>query len=401
LRRLFPLRSLAAVAAVCALALAVTAGYAGQAKAARGMEIGIQDDAVFVGASKPYYRNKARAYRFARSLGVTRLRVNLVWAYTLSRRDRKAKRKPAGVVSRYGFAGYDAVIAQAAKYGMRVQLGLTGPAPAWATRKRRVGNYKPNSRYFAEFASLAARHFGRRVDRYSIWNEPNWHSWLGPLKSAATLYRSLYYRGYKAIKAANPKARVLIAETAPYGRKRLSIAPLSFLRRVACVDKRYRHRRKSCPRLKADGFAHHPYDFAHSPRFRYPGRDNVTIGTLSRLTKALSRLNRAGALRRPHGGRMPLYLTEYGYFATGHRALKKRTAGRYLYGGFKKALANGRVRSMFNYLLVVVPKHRSYAYFNTGLVNTHSRKLPVYKYLRKFYRHYRKKLKRPGHAIRF
>ena len=401
MNRVTPLRSLAAVAAVRALALAVTVSYAGEAKAARGMEIGIQDDAVFVGASKPYFKNRARAYRFARSLGVTRLRVNLVWAYTLSRRDRHAKRKPKGVASRYQLAGYDFVIAQAAKYGMRVQLALTGPAPAWATRKRRVGNYKPNSRYFAEFASVAARHFGRRVDRYSIWNEPNWHSWLGPLRSAPTLYRSLYYRGYKAIKAANPKAKVLIGELAPYGRKRLSLAPLSFLRRMACVNSHYRHRKRKCPRLKADGFAHHPYDFRHSPRYRYPGKDNVTIGTLSRLKKALDRLSRAGALRRNGGGRMPLYLTEYGYFATGHRALKKRTAGRYLYGGFKKALASSRVRSMFNYLLVVVPKHRSYAYFNTGLITRHSKKLPVYKYLRKFYRHYRKKLKRPGRAIRF
>ena len=51
---------------------------------------------------------------------------------------------------------------------------------------------------------------------------------------------------------------------------------------------------RKCPKLKADGYAHHPYDFRHAPNFQYPGADNVTIGTLSRLTRALDRLKRSG-----------------------------------------------------------------------------------------------------------
>ena len=77
-------------------------------------------------------------------------------------------------------------------------------------------------------------------------------------------------------------------------------------------------------KLKADGYAQHPYDFTHAATYKYPGQDNVTIGTLSRLTRALDRLSRSGALRPAGGGRMPVYLTEYGYFSSGHRALSKR-----------------------------------------------------------------------------
>ena len=69
---------------------------------------------------------------------------------------------------------------------------------------------------------------------------------------------------------------------------------------MTCVNARYK-RAKSCPKLKADGYAHHPYDFRHSPSFQYPGADNVTIGTLSRLTKGLDKLRKSGALRTSNG----------------------------------------------------------------------------------------------------
>ena len=116
---------------------------------------------------------------------------------------------------------------------------------------------------------------------------------------------------------------MLIGETAPYGRSGYSTAPLAFLRSLTCVNSKYK-RTRSCPKLKADGYAHHPYDFSHAPDYRYPGADNVTLGTLLRLKKALDKLSRAGVLRRNGGGNLPLYLTEYGYFASGHRALSKR-----------------------------------------------------------------------------
>ena len=76
----------------------------------------------------------------------------------------------------------------------------------------------------------------------------------------------------------------------------MSTAPLAFLRKVACVNKKYK-RVGTCTPLKADGYAHHPYDFRHAPNFQYPGADNVTLGTLRRLTKALDKLSRVGALR--------------------------------------------------------------------------------------------------------
>ena len=83
----------------------------------------------------------------------------------------------------------------------------------------------------------------------------------------------------------------------------------------------------------------------------------MTIGTLSRLTKALDKLSRAGVLRKNGGGRMPVYLTEYGYFASGKRALPTKTRSRYLQQAYTIALKNGRVKSQLQYLLPTLPNN--------------------------------------------
>jgi hypothetical protein len=371
---------------------------AGDSRAARGMELAIQDDAVFVnGAYKRVSGDKAFAY--TRALGITRQRVNIQWAYVMPEVQFNARTKPAAV--NYNFAGFDALIDQAAANGVRIHLSLTGPAPRWANAKRFVpkrGWYKPNATEFGKFATLAAEHFKGRVDRYSIWNEPNWKTWLGPLASGPALYRQLYVAGYKAIKAADPAAKVLIGETAPFSRRGYSTSPLAFLRGVTCVNKKYK-RTRSCPKLKADGYAHHPYDFGHAPNYQYPGADNVTIGTLSRLTKALDKLSRAGVLRMNGGGKMPLYLTEYGYFNSGHRALSKKLRSRYLKQAYSIALKNSRVKSQLQYLLVSPPRTERASFFDLGLVSTRGKRSVSYNALRSWYRANRGKVKRPSAAI--
>jgi hypothetical protein len=386
-------RGLGLAAALCTLALAACATQPGGANAARGMEIAMQDDPVFVGQS---YYNREKGFAHARALGVTRMRVNANWAFALTRARQLQKSKPTGLS--YDFGTLDSVVNAAARHGIRVHLSVTGPAPAWATRNRRLGNYKPNQGEFAGFAAALARHMKGRVDRYSIWNEPNWKSWLGPLSSAAAQYRGLYYRGYNAIKQEDPNAKVLIGETAPYRQARRSTAPVAFLRSVACLNKRYKRVRK-CTKLKADGYAHHPYYFSQAPSFKYPGADNATMGTLSHLTHALDRISRSGQIRRNGGGKLGLYLTEFGYFSSGHRALARSKRGKYLSQGFKMALANGRVKSQLQYLLVQPPRKYPWSFFDLGLISTGGKKQPQYNALKSFYRKYRGRLKRPGGAI--
>src|SRR5436190_4458837 len=277
------LSSLAALTAVTLAALAVPSAHA-----APGMEIALQDDPVF---SSQAYFGREKGLKLAQQLQVSRLKVNVAWIGVVGK-SAKSKRKPANV--RYTFNQYDSLYSLAKAHNIQLQLSLTGPAPAWATANHKVGPYKPNPQDYAEFVSATVSHFRGLIDRYSIWNEPNYFGWLAPLRSGPTLYRSLYTAGYAAAKAADPSAQVLIAETAPYALRKRETAPLTFLRGVTCTDRNFAN--PKCPPLKADGYAHHPYDFDHPPTYRYPGSSNATLATLGNLTSALDKLGQSGAL---------------------------------------------------------------------------------------------------------
>jgi hypothetical protein len=347
---------------LCAVTLALTFALTPNASAATGMEVAVQDDPVlFAGL----YSHPEVAFRLAGQLKVTRIRVNVVWTYVVGRSATKRK-APKRV--RYNWSGYDSLLNGAAAHGIKLQLVLTGPAPRWAAGNHKIGPVRPKVRYFKAFARAAAKHFKGRIDRYSIWNEPNHRAWLAPIKSAARQYRALYLAGYSAIKRADPNAQVLIGETSPFalGHGRNATAPLKFLRGVTCANKRYR-RAKRCGTLKTDGYAHHPYDFDHKPTYRYPGKDNVTIGVLGRLTKALSKLRKSKALTTRSGGVPDVYLTEYGYFASGKRRVSSATQGKYLVQAFTMAQRNPHVKEMLHYLLL--EPSRKFKFFDTSVAN--------------------------------
>jgi hypothetical protein len=288
-----PVRALGALLLVAVAFAAASCGGSGKSGSGK-LEIALQDDAVFL---KRDYYNRETALKQAQDLGVTRLRVLVIWNRLMGAQANQ-KTKPSTV--HYDWSSYDSLIDDAARHGIRLQLNLSGPAPAWATGDHKVGIVRPDAKAFGEFAAAAARHFKGRVDLYSIWNEPNYVGWLAPLHAEPALYRQLYTAAYSAIKTADPGAKVLLGETAPYSESHRAMAPLEFLREVLCRNQIYAPV-KQCPPLRADGYAHHPYEFANPPAAPYPGADNVTMGTLNRLTSALDRLAGAKALTTPDG----------------------------------------------------------------------------------------------------
>src|SRR3954447_4106958 len=342
------LKLLLVAALVCAL---MTGLNVTSAHAARGMEVAVQDDfAMVLGIPKAHYREKG--LKLAQGLSASWIRANVTWSYVVNKYKKK-KKAPKNIV--YNWSGYDALIRGAAAKGIHVQLALTGPAPAWATGNHKVGVDRPKASAFKDFAKAAAEHFRQLgVQRYSIWNEPNFKGWISPVNKVASLYRGLYSAGYNAIKAADPSANVFIAETSPYqigsGKHKNATSPLAFLRGVTCAKSNYK-RAHNCATLKTDGFAHHPYDFKHKPTYKYPGADNVTMSTLGRLTSALSKLRNSHLLETPSGGVPQLYLTEYGYFSSGKYKLSRAKQGSYLVQGFKMAQKNSHVQQCLQYLL--------------------------------------------------
>src|SRR5215211_1677993 len=157
------------------LAFACVLALAPRAHGAANMEVAVQDDPLFVGNN---YYGRTKGLRHARQLGATRIRVNLSWTSVMPAKQARARKKPRNV--RWNFAAYDGLVRATSGSDIRVQFALVGPAPAWATGNKKIGPYKVKARYFGEFARRVAQQYGNLVDRYSIWNEPNYVGWLAP-----------------------------------------------------------------------------------------------------------------------------------------------------------------------------------------------------------------------------
>jgi hypothetical protein len=347
-------RRLRSLALVLTVSLVAALGSSSSAQAAPGMELALQDDATFVTQEYSGLRHD-KSFALLQQLRVKWLRVNIGWAGVIGAKAARAKKKPKTV--KYDFTSYDTLVNAARNNGINLEVGLTGSAPAWATGNKRMGPHKPNARYFKEFVQAAVNHLGPHVQRWSIWNEPNHTGWLAPLKSQASLYRSLYVAGYGIIKKADPNDQVLIGETAPYASRRgVATPPLAFIRAMA-----------KSGTLRADGFSHHPYDFTHAPTYKYPGKDNVTLSGLDKLVKLLDSLTARKRLTTPSGGKLDLYLTEFGYLRSGRQKQSEGNRVKYLKKGYDMALAHPRVRQMLHFLLAQPAK--KYRFFDTSLTN--------------------------------
>jgi hypothetical protein len=329
--------------------LALALAFPASASAAAPIEFALQDDSVFLDER---WMPREEALDHAEQLHAKRIRANILWARVLTS-DPGAKHPPATGAA-YDFSRFDALQQAAAKRGIKLQITISGPAPAWATKDHKVGGNQPDPVKFAAFTRTVVAHFKGKVDRYSLWNEPNLISWLSPTSKAPQLYRGLYSAGYKAVKTVDPKAKVLFGEFAPYHDGR-TIAPLKFLRDVTCVDKRYKRTKKHCTPLKADGLALHPYQFTKDPRKLTGGVDDAPISRLSAVISAVDKLAKAKALRTPTGGRLDLYLTEFGYLSVGSRKQTQTVRAAWLRTSFEIARKTGRVRQILQFQLVDGP----------------------------------------------
>ena len=357
-------------AAIGLAALALAGAAAAQA-AASPLELGIQDDALFVREPGTYggrlssLISRDTAYAAVRKLSVRVVRINVIWSHV------------AGIEKSdpWDWSHYDAAVDAALAHGIAPELTLTGPAPAWATGNGKRGVFRPRPALFAEFVASAAARYAGRVKRYSIWNEPNWPSWLAPKSAQPSLYRGLYRAAYDAIRGADPSAAVLIGELAPMGPPEAAMPPLRFLRSLTCSDARWR-RHGTCPPLVADGFAHHPYALRWAPEYRGPSKDDVTMGSLGRLEGALRLLARRGALATPAGSALPLYLTEFGYHANS-RTIDERRRATFARRAFDIAARDAHVRQLVWYQLAAPPPRRK-RQWDTSLLRIDGKPTPTY-----------------------
>jgi len=340
-----------ALAAICA-----------PAQASKGQLSVFQDDALLRGSGDA---ERANTLDEIDALGADVVKVLVNWRAIApaTKPDGFDGTDPASY-SADAWAPYDDLVSQTRARGMRVYFALGGLAPDWASGNSRVaGSARPNPGEFRKFVkAVGTRYSGSyaadagstpapappedptmplplplqagvaqagttlpRVGLYSVWNEPNLGNWLHPQHANGVPFAPHHYRklvrGAKAGLSASGHENdtMLIGELVPFGAASNRIRPLEFLREMACVNSRYKPfrgkaaRKRGCNNfrpLPGSAFAHHPYTFAGGPNLDTGHRDDVTIGNLHRLVRALNRLGRKNRLKR---ARMKIWVAEFGY----------------------------------------------------------------------------------------
>jgi hypothetical protein len=332
-------------ALACGVVALLLAGAGG-----KSMETTLQDDAIFLHRSTAQIRQAAETVK---RLGGDRIRMTAGWHFIAPRA--RSRRMPRGRFRPTDPATYpvsrwlelDRAIKIATDAGLKVQLDVGFWAPRWAQRRpAERGRYRwwPDAAKFGAFATAVARRYNGRfrdptdssrmlpaVRMYTPWNEPNHNAFLAPQwvrdrtgggwrggwrPESPHIYRAMYEAAYRAIKRVNLANRVLLGNTSPEGSSdpgRHGVAPLEFLRTLACVDARLQPLRVAECRhyrpLRADGYAHHPYARWTTPATPASHADNVPLANSLDLETLLSALAHRGRLASD----LDVYYTEFGY----------------------------------------------------------------------------------------
>ncbi|MDP2711061.1 MAG: hypothetical protein Q8O56_07565 [Solirubrobacteraceae bacterium] len=232
------------------------------------------------------------------------------------------------------------------------------------------------------------------VDRFILWNEPNHQGLLlpqwkadGTTPASPGVYRAMVRAGYAAVKAVRRNATVLIGNTSSTGgaRGRGPVAPLEFLRELACVDALMQPRTTDdCAgftTLPGDGWAHHPYSQNERPeRVSKPKTEpgDLRIADTPVLAKTLDALVRMGRLAPAN---RDIHLTEFGYETKGipgRPRVDERQQARWMTWAEQIADSVPRVRAFAQFLLRDQPPApervsqsaaRPFGEYSTGLLN--------------------------------
>jgi hypothetical protein len=241
---------------------------------------------------------------------------------------------------------------QAQAHGMRI-LGILGFPPAWGSTApagaARPWVYKPKLPDWERYVEATTRQFAGMIDHWEIWNEPNISVFWEPTPDAKE-FLEVVRTGYAAAKRGNPACTVVtpgLAGAGEYGGDFMGE-----LIRSGVVP--------SC-----DALSIHPY------RQTTPEESDL-VGDLTRLA----------ALCEQHGGRRPLWLTEWCWTTEIPGGSTEERSALLTGRGIVLALGTGLVDRIFWFRLADPGTDRFYSEDNYGLCYNDLTPRPAYFALR-------------------
>jgi len=282
---------------------------------------------------------------------------------------------------------------------------LTGVAANWGVPRGCTGPFlptgvKPDLKNWATFVKNIVIFFsakGLDVRRFSLWNEPNHPSFLcngnvvppkdgnidhskcdAPKKTSVSLLVNLYKTGYSVIQKL--KANGTISKNVKVFLGELAGADIPFIDAVFKNNK-----------LKADGFSFHPYQYCTPPEVKTVPKNAPCkramkgISYIPDVQTRLDSLHKSGHLTTPSGKRVPLYLTEFGYFQKCSKANVAAKLGMCVFGisanlraqWYPRALQFAAKHNVQGFVLYQFQKSKDGSW-NTALLDKDNKSTPAY-----------------------
>jgi hypothetical protein len=281
-------------------AVVLLAGSATAASAAPRMPVGFYDDYSF--RWSPDVKANLLA---AEKAGASMIHVTADWSQIAATKPEVPEN---GDDPAYVLKDLDNLVDAAPRYGLQVMINISG-APKWANGDQPFNHPPTSLGSLTTFAHMLARRYNGynghgRVNRWSVWNEPNLGLFLTPQFSGSKIvsvatYLNIYKAAYSGIKSGNTTALVAVGETSNRGRnKKLAgepdaVAPATFAHMLSQLD----------PTLKFDAWATHPYStepfLGPTQKVSYP---NVTMTKVTEFGQSLQTWFHR---------RVPIWITEF------------------------------------------------------------------------------------------
>lgn len=222
--------------------------------------------------------DKQRTAAALEEMGSEWVRLHVQW------REAEPQR---GSLNEWWMNEYGKAIDVARDAGQKVVV-MVSDAPAWASGSA-AHNVPQQPADYASFMRRFAERFAGRVDAYEIWNEPNIRRFWSTGPNAAE-YTRLLQAAFTAVRAADPKARVVFGG--------LSTNDYGFLNRA------YQAGAKGY----FDALATHPYPYCGST-----GPDEVRRSGGRITADSFLGYRELRALMAEHGDAKPIWFTEFGW----------------------------------------------------------------------------------------